>query len=165
MNAIDLSTQARPQHYAQSSNQDDYQRATRRTQRPNIARSIAIALIFATIGLTEWYGSALYGNPLVSSQQNASARDGAPSVAYLPARYAIQAMEARRSRRLHSPGGATAAPQSALICASRITLPHRSMSDFTWALNSSGELAHGSNPIAPRRSRTSGSASAFTSSP
>jgi hypothetical protein len=30
----------------------------------SIARSIAIAVIFATLGLTVWYGSTLYDNPV-----------------------------------------------------------------------------------------------------
>lgn len=102
MNAIDLSTQARPQHYAQSSNQDDYQRAftdsdARQPEhlaiRVTIARCIATAVILTTIGLTEWYGSVVYGNPLVSSQEELPGRDGAPSVEYFPAQYVNQATE------------------------------------------------------------------------
>lgn len=78
MNAINLSTPARPE-----SNQDDYERAICVT----IARCIATALILITIGLTEWYGSAVYGNPLISSQEEFTAADRGPSDAYFPAQY------------------------------------------------------------------------------
>ena len=88
MNAIDLSTPARPHHDAQASKQDDYESAIS----VSIARSIAVALILATIGLTEWYGCALYGNPL-SSQESFRGGETVASFEYLPARYAIQAIE------------------------------------------------------------------------
>ena len=85
MNAIDLNTTAGREHCGRPSKQDDAHRAIY----TGIARSIAIALIFATLGLTEWYGSAVYGSPL-SSEQSSLAPGGVASVEYPPARYAIQ---------------------------------------------------------------------------
>jgi hypothetical protein len=87
MNAIDLNTTAGREHHDRPGKRDDDHRAIN----AGIARSIAIALIFATLGFTEWYGSALYGNPLLNSQEEPSAR--AAFVDYLPAQYAIQARQ------------------------------------------------------------------------
>jgi len=84
MNAIDLSTPVKPGHFANAVDRDDCERAIS----VRIARSLTIALIFATLGFTEWYASAIYGNALVSAQEYSVAR-----VEHLPARYAVQAME------------------------------------------------------------------------
>ena len=72
MNAIDLNTTAGREHCGRPSKQDDDHRAIN----ASIARSIAIAVIFATLGLTEWYGSAVYGSPLSSVQSSSAAGDG-----------------------------------------------------------------------------------------
>jgi hypothetical protein len=71
MNAIDLNTTAGREYCGRPSKQDDDHRAIHTC----IARSIAIAIIFATLSLTEWYGSAVYGSPL-SSEQSALAAGG-----------------------------------------------------------------------------------------
>lgn len=82
MNATDLSKLTQPARM-----QEEYERATSAA----IARCIAFAIILITIGLTAWYGSAVYGNPILSSQDEHPAVSNGPSDAYFTAQYAKQA--------------------------------------------------------------------------